>query len=446
MFASYHIYPYYPDFLNYEENYLNYKDSEGKNNNYEAYLKELRAVHDMPVLVAEFGVPSSRGLTHVNPFGMNQGKHSEQEQGEIDTKLFQSIVKENYAGGLVFTWQDEWFKRTWNTMDYDNPDRRPYWNNMQTNEQHFGLLSFDPGVTPFYPDGLTGDWELNQTKPFYETKDRNSLLQKMFVASDSGYLYIRLDYSKAVDWQKNPTYLLFDTIRGQGQRTIQLDQLKLTTNFETDFVAELSGPKESRIMVDSYYDSFYYQYGELLNMIPRLSYASKKDNGIFHPIRLALNKEFTIPSTMKKYPFQSYETGKLEVGNGNPASKEFNSLTDISMSKDQKTIEIRLPWQLINVKDPSEKEAMGDLWKNGMEASVKLDGIKIAAVMANKDYVTASLPDSNKSAAVMPSIKTYEWTTWNEPAYTERLKKSYYMIQQVFHDTTLENEGEKDKE
>ena len=118
----------------------------------------------------------------------------------------------------------------------------------------------------------------------------------------------------------------------------------------------------------------------------------------------------------------------------------------MSMSKDQKTIEIRLPWQLINVKDPSEKEAMGDLWKNGMEASVKLDGIKIAAVIANKDYVIASLPDSNKSTAVMPSIKTYEWTTWNEPAYTERLKKSYYMIQQVFQDTTLENEGEKDKE
>ncbi len=223
MFASYHIYPYYPDFLNYEEAYLNYKDDQGKNNNYEAYLKELRAVHDMPVLVAEFGVPSSRGLTHVNPFGMNQGKHSEQEQGEIDTRLFQSIVKEQYAGGLVFTWQDEWFKRTWNTMDFDNPDRRPYWNNMQTNEQHFGLLSFDPGVMPFYPDGLTGDWEQNRVKSFYETDDSHSLLKKMFVASDEGYLYIRLDYSKAINLEKNPTYLLFDTISRQGQTAFQLD-------------------------------------------------------------------------------------------------------------------------------------------------------------------------------------------------------------------------------
>ena len=28
-------------------------------------------------------------------------------------------------------------------MDYDNPDRRPYWSNAQTGEQQFGLLSFD---------------------------------------------------------------------------------------------------------------------------------------------------------------------------------------------------------------------------------------------------------------------------------------------------------------
>ena len=47
------------------------------------------------------------------------------------------------AGGLVFSWHDEWFKRTWNTMDYDHPDRRPFWDNIQTNEQHFGLLCFD---------------------------------------------------------------------------------------------------------------------------------------------------------------------------------------------------------------------------------------------------------------------------------------------------------------
>jgi endo-1,4-beta-mannosidase len=71
-FASYHIYPYYPDFLNYEKSYLNYTDSNGQKNNYAGYLNELRSAHQIPVFVAEFGVPASRGLTHKNAYGMNK--------------------------------------------------------------------------------------------------------------------------------------------------------------------------------------------------------------------------------------------------------------------------------------------------------------------------------------------------------------------------------------
>ncbi|MGA9228324.1 MAG: hypothetical protein WB217_18385, partial [Mesobacillus sp.] len=116
MFASYHIYPYYPDFLNYEKKYLKYKDEKGKTNHYAGYLHDLINAHKMPVLVAEFGVPSSRGLTHRNKFGMNQGFLNEKQQGEMNSKLFNSIVEEGSAGGIVFAWQDEWFKRTWNNM------------------------------------------------------------------------------------------------------------------------------------------------------------------------------------------------------------------------------------------------------------------------------------------------------------------------------------------
>ena len=39
LFASYHIYPYYPDFLNFEEKYVEYIDHRGKKNNYAGYLQ-----------------------------------------------------------------------------------------------------------------------------------------------------------------------------------------------------------------------------------------------------------------------------------------------------------------------------------------------------------------------------------------------------------------------
>ena len=51
----------------------------------------------MPVLIAEFGVPASRGLTHVNPFGLNQGFLSEKEQGNILVRLYEDIIHERSA-------------------------------------------------------------------------------------------------------------------------------------------------------------------------------------------------------------------------------------------------------------------------------------------------------------------------------------------------------------
>ena len=61
LFASYHIYPYYPHFLNYEPAYINYLDHRGEKNNYAGYLNDMKKHHTMPLVVAEFGVPGSRG-------------------------------------------------------------------------------------------------------------------------------------------------------------------------------------------------------------------------------------------------------------------------------------------------------------------------------------------------------------------------------------------------
>lgn len=49
----------------------------------------------------------SRGQTHRNPFGWNQGFLSETEQGNIVSNLYEDIIEEGYLGGIVFTWQDE---------------------------------------------------------------------------------------------------------------------------------------------------------------------------------------------------------------------------------------------------------------------------------------------------------------------------------------------------
>ncbi|MDF2903106.1 MAG: hypothetical protein K0S25_744 [Bacillus sp. (in: firmicutes)] len=433
LFASYHIYPYYPDVLNLDEKYVNYQDAEGKQNNYAGYLNELIHAHHLPVLVAEFGVPASRGLTHKNIHGMDQGLHSEEDQGLIDQRLFKSIVSEGYAGGMVFSWQDEWFKRTWNTMEYDDPNRRPYWSNLQTNEQHFGLLSFDPGKLgkTILVDGNTGDWSQNRVKPIYS--NQNGLISKVFVHSDEGYLYVRLDYRKALDWTKNSSYLLVDTIADQGQQEIPLkNNQTIKTNNGVDFIVNLVGETHSNIMVDSYYDPFYYLYGHLLHTIPEDANVNQKNNGVFHPIRLALNKKLDLPEKGIHRPFQSYETGQLLFGNGNPLSNQYQSLTDVSLSKDKKVLELRIPWLLLNVKDPSQRLIMSDFWKNGIVGEQKTDGVKISVLATEKDQTIASFPEVVNGQMNGADSYLFQWKEWEQPNYHERLKASYYIMKEAY--------------
>ncbi|MFJ8236156.1 hypothetical protein ACIQ34_10460 [Ureibacillus sp. NPDC094379] len=434
LFASYHIYPYYPDFLNYEKKYVEYVDHRGEKNNYAGYLHDMKESHDLPLLVAEFGIPASRGLTHENIYGFDQGNHSEQEQGQYLKSLFEDIVHEEMAGGLVFSWHDEWFKRTWNTMDYDNPDRRPFWDNIQTNEQHFGLLSFEPDTeeTQLQIDGNKSDWEARNEEPIQTIND-HQLIKNVYMSSDARGLYIRMDYDQK-QWNEDEVHLsvLLDTINNQGQSVIP--DISEVQEEGIDFLVQLQGKDHSKVLIDSYYDTFYYDYGHILKMIPSLSYANKKNNGVYHPIQLTLNKKMSIDKVEGtiSVPFSSYETGKLHYGNGNPTAEDYNSLSDFYM-KDG-IIELRLPWLLLNVKDPSRKEIIGDIWsKDGINSSETIDGISAKIIVSNSQKeVVQSVPQSTGS------WMNYSWDNWDEPLYHERLKKSYDIMQDAFKEAKLD--------
>lgn len=416
MFASYHVYPYYPDFLNYDDEYLAYTDHRGEKNSYAGYLNDLISRHDMPVLIAEFGVPGSRGKTHENPFGLDQGHHSEKEQGEINRRLFEDIVAEGAMGGLVFTWQDEWFKRTWNTMELDNPDRRPFWSNAETNEQQFGLLAFDRLKRTI--DGRGGAWGDQEL-----ARKDSDILRSFAADHDERYLYIRMETSPDFSFEGEILSIGIDTINNQGIKSVS----GTTFDHGLDFLLDISGKDDAQLTVDSYYDPFHYQYGHLLGAIDSQPYAKEKDNGIFHPIRLALNKELVLPDTGEVVPFTSYETGSLKHGNADPASEQYDSLTDYSIGSG--VVEIRIPWLLLNIKDPSQKEQMTDLWNGGLEGSGSFEEIRFTAFIREEGgAVTDILPGESSPADFM----SYSWENWDIPEYEERLKRSYDIMKQTF--------------
>lgn len=426
-FASYHVYPYYPDFLNFDPKYTEYEDQRGRKNNYAGYLNDLIAQHDMPVLIAEFGIPSSRGLTHENVEGWNQGFISEKEQGEIVSMLYETIIDEGYLGGLIFSWQDEWFKRTWNTMDLDNPDRRPYWSNAQTNEQHFGLLSFDR--MKIVIDGYLSDWKTNEEAVVFKTtKDSSSAISAVRIDHDERYLYFAVEYHEPLD-EDQTTMILLNTHPHQGNTTHGLN--KVTTEEGMEYLIKIGDEDESRILVDSYYNIHQYLYAHKLSMIDKKYTDGIRNRGLYDEIRLPLNKQLTIPYTGEVIPFSDYETGKLREGTTDLNSAEYDSLADYKINYHEGILEVRIPWLLMGFTDPSTKEILGDIYEDGLEARMNIDEISFAAISIKKGEESTSV-NTQEGLIRKSELHSYTWNEWTEPVILERLKKSYPIIKELF--------------
>lgn len=412
-FVAYNVYPYYPDSMNYQQDYISYVDSTGKKNPYEAYLKDLKMAHTMPVLIGEFGIPTSRGMTHKSEvLGYNQGDIDETQQGAILVDLLNSIYKTKYAGGLIFTWQDEWFKKTWNNVLFDVPDKRPFWSNVQTNEQSFGLLTFDPGSkqSAAYVDGDISDW----------AKDTPVLANgtgQLYMKSDERYVYFMVKLSKDFDFDRSTLLIPVDTIDGQGN--FKASAYNASFDKAADFLIAVNGKDNTRIVVDSYYDAFYYLYGERYQMIPKVADIRTKNSGRFDPIQLCYNYELTVPPQNTKVPFESYETGKLTFGDANPSNKDYKSLADFCYKDGN--LEIKVPWQLLNVMDPSGKQIMNDLYT--MQNITPTD--------ARGFSVGLGLQGSAAQPSALSLTGQYDWSAWTTPTYHERLKPAYDVLKKA---------------
>ena len=98
-FASFHAYPYYPDFQRHEPGLQ--VETDGRVDPYAAYLRALKDHFvSMPLMVTEFGVPSSLGAAHLGPLGRDQGTHTEQEAMRIDAELMRLMQRPGRQRGV----------------------------------------------------------------------------------------------------------------------------------------------------------------------------------------------------------------------------------------------------------------------------------------------------------------------------------------------------------
>ena len=441
-FSQYHVYPYYPDFMRFEPRFLEYENEKGQKDPYAGYLNELRAHHEgIPLFVGEFGLPTSRGMAHRAALGRDQGYHTEQEQGEMVSGMREIMRDEGYDGSILFAWTDEWFKFTWNTLELELPgERRDRWRNRLTNEEQFGVVSSESGedhAETIHVDGRTDDWErisggpdgpidvVDWVSDRITGQDSGVEEQQhegfdMRVSHDAAYVYLLLEKKDgAWDFPKDELDVGFGTLGGGAETTDAAPGLTFPDG-GIQTLLQMRGENDSRMLVNSAYDQFIYQWSYESDYLPRPDVSRDPTAGDFVPWKLALSRPLFLPETEETIPFDDVEVGRMTEGVTDPKSPEFDNLADWYVRDD--VLEIRIPWMLMGFTDPSSLRVWDYPFKaEGLE-SVEVPGLRI--------YPTLRPAGSSEEEDVQRL--DYFWSGWDDPAFYERKKESFPILREAY--------------
>jgi tetratricopeptide (TPR) repeat protein len=434
LFASYHVYPYFPDFMNLDPGYQSAESSRGPSP-YLGYLRDLKAHHaGQPLLVAEFGVPTSRGVAHVHPLGWNHGGHTEVRQGELLVGMMGDILESRSAGGIVFAWLDEWFKTNWMFVELETPrERNRLWHNVLDPEQSFGILAAEAGNAGESPilDGDPAEWDalprifLRTFDPPHRAWDpcrTDSVrpgLQRVGLLADPAYLYILSEIRGAdcdgdgfLDWESLEMLLGIDT-HGDGagdRRLLPGDSRILPSGVE--FRVKLAGPGRSQIHIDPPYDVESHLPGGPFVSLPN-------EDGDFQPmIREANRRRFGRDGT--EYARIEVNQSPLRYAGPVPADRQ----ADVAVGARGTTgiLELRLPWNLIQITDPSSHQVLNHPGSDGPPfATSSTDGIRVHVMVRSGGEETD-----------FQSLPPFYWEGWETPEYHLRLKASYEILREAF--------------
>ena len=395
-FASYHAYPYYPDWMNEDPSYVGERDAWGPNS-YFGYLKALRAHYfPKPLVVAEVGVPSSWGNAHFSQSGMSHGGQDEVQQGKDDVRLFHNAYDADTGGAILFAWVDEWWKRTWIVDELALPrERYKLWHNVTSPEQNFGLLKFEldpPSFDMFAPTVSAGR------------------VAEVRAAADAEFFHLKITLRSPLAEGETMTigYDTYADDRGEsvlpnGKKTSQRSELALVVT-----------RKSAELMVMEAYDQFAVWHdtqsgwhnkteGHLPEGRPYRSIPS--DGGKWNLVRWQNNSEHGSDDGVYKFPATVQEIGKMRVREA--AEQETGQSVVVF---DDATITIRVPWTLLQVTDPSELRVLDDDPSTRPRETTITEGFRIAVSLDDELVETPRL----------------RWPGWETvPPYKEAKKLAY---------------------
>lgn len=448
-FAAYHVYPYYPDFMVLDGEYQRASSSEGRSP-YFGYLRDLKSQHQgMPLLIAEYGVPASTGIAHLHPYGWHHGGLTEEQMARLDARMTREIAEAGMAGGVIFAWIDEWFKKSWLFSDFLLPlERNRLWLNSLDPEQRYGVIAMEPepriaGATLI--DRLSG-WR--GIEPLYDDGD-----MRVRSVTDEASLWLLVESSGAPPQE---VFIGFDVIRADAGSFSWPNRRGPPLPVGAEFVLHAKGD-ELRLLADPAASLFRFAPIEVapereddLVVMPlaegtdppglfsgrliwdlNAPYVSvARTDGRFDSLRVITNRR-RVGRDTTEYATLGYDRGVLRRGAHPDGVWE--------STPDSRIIEIRVPWALLNVTDPSSRRVLqhapdrpaGEGWIGSIsedDASQVVDGIRVVAAARFADDTWRSWPGSGSAF----DVAEISWETWEEPQWRERRRPVFDALRRIF--------------
>ena len=245
---------------------------------------------------------------------------------------------------------------------------------------------------------------------------------RLSIHADEKYVYFLLEnYNPA-----QGACIALDTLPGHGVSDYGAQQFTRGA----DFLLQLHPDRTAELLVHDNYSLLLYSMVE--KMYPSLSQEHirkiayrypdsallREPSDDFHVVQRASG---SIYSYMRR-GLDLIDVGKLTYGNGNPAAPDFDSNADYCTGDG--FVEIRLPWQLLNFRDPSHRLIVADPLDHGYAMRSK----RISAI-----YAAPYLADD----AAPIAFGKYPLTGWETPQWHERLKSAYYILQKEFEGANI---------
>ena len=468
-FAAFNAYPFDPDFMMTDPGYRTAASSHGRSN-YFGYLKDLKAhFGSMPVLIAEYGVPASLGITRLQNQGWHQGGLREAEVAEANRRMTLEIAEAGMAGGMLFAWIDEWFRQDRFVKDFELPAARSHrWYNRLDPGEHFGILAAEP-VPAVSGAALQERLEAWQTiPPLYLGADSSALR----VTSDEAYLWLlaEVPYREAEDtlmigidmvnpragdrrWPggsgpQSPVGLEFVLVDGGGRIRLLVDPPQ--NPFRHSEAS--TGPSRTavRIPIEQEPPGFFHSREQQLYNLPY--YAQPNEDGVYEALRVLVNPR-QVASDSSDYLAMGYDRSLLPRG---PAPDGLWERTD-----DASILEVRIPWGLLNVTDPSGRRILQGPGAHGRSVghgargrSETTDDLPSMPTRLNGDLGTVVVEDIRIVAALRKqherwrlwphdgAAARYAWPRWNEPKWRVRSRPTYEAVHAAFETLEIDRDAE----